>query len=76
MNAFYLIFIGCMLISCSRPEHKFNDDYVLIEFAAKLEGQYHAPKETQMNASPHEDMQKPYEPPVENEILLEDLENN
>ena len=33
-----------ILGGCTKPKHKFNEDYVLIEFAAKLEGQYHTPK--------------------------------
>ncbi len=42
--------------SCSKPKHKFDDDYVLIEFAAKLEGNYHRPKDNHHSKKPQEQM--------------------
>lgn len=38
-----LIFSLVLLVSCARPPEnpQFSDDYVLIEFAAKLEEDYH-----------------------------------
>ena len=45
-----------ILIGCSRASHKpeFTDDYVLIEFAARLEEDYHATssKTVDPNAKP------------------------
>lgn len=38
-----LIFSLLLVVSCARPPEnsQFSDDYVLIEFAAKLEEDYH-----------------------------------
>jgi hypothetical protein len=40
-----LIGFRCLvfLFGCSTPHLQFDKDYVLIEFAAQLEGQYHSP---------------------------------
>jgi hypothetical protein len=39
-----LIGFTCLifLFGCSQPNPQFDKDYVLIEFAAQLEGQYHS----------------------------------
>lgn len=44
IKIFFSFLLMSILSGCSKPKHKFHDDYVLIEFAAKLEGQYHTPK--------------------------------
>jgi hypothetical protein len=49
-----LIMLLLFASSCSKPKHKFDDDYVLIEFAAKLEGNYHGPKDKHHSTKPIE----------------------
>ena len=51
-----LIMLLFFASSCSKPKHKFDDDYVLIEFAAKLEGNYHRPKDSHHSKKPQEQM--------------------
>jgi hypothetical protein len=43
MNKLLIGFTGVLfLFGCSKPHPQFDKDYVLIEFAAQLEGQYHS----------------------------------
>ena len=41
MRLFLILLFVLISQSCSKPQTKYTDDYVLLEFAAKLEGQYH-----------------------------------
>jgi hypothetical protein len=59
-NIFIFHIVALLFFSCSKPQKKFSDDYVLIEFAAKLEGQYHSPKNKHHQETERHDNQTPY----------------
>jgi hypothetical protein len=58
-----LIGFACLIgfSGCSKPNPQFDKDYVLIEFAAQLEGQYHSPgaktskKKTHYHSAPSQE---------------------
>lgn len=72
-----LLFIAAvtMLVSCSprktADNEKFSEDYVLIEFASKLEEEYHRLHNTPYT---HEHAHPPVqETPAGDEILIEEM---
>ncbi len=60
MRLLFLIVSLFFLESCSKPKSKFSDDDVLIEFAAKLEGEYHTPQKNNPHQKYHSNMPQDY----------------